>query len=235
MTGFGGLVPLSNTSERDSTSSSHETSSTIRGGCRYDRTTRNCRSVRVGGTILRSTNVQASVRHLLAIVVVASLPLAGCDSEGSRPADTQPQPRPTTSTVAVNAKLVRLYEARDRWNQANISKYQMSLIFSGRIGRIECQYDIDNGVSIFTAGPFRHEADTTVAANDPSAEQLCEKFAVLEDVYEHLESAVQGADEFDTASVAYEFRGVPVFIQYPGDPATDGGGNLEVSVAGRSA
>lgn len=177
----------------------------------------------------------------LALIGLVSLSLASCNSQDSNTAHTQmaassqastePAAGPTTSAPPINAELLRLNKARDRWDHANVTTYRMRLVSSGQIGVIQCDYEVANGISTLTAGPLRHETDQLVAANDSAANQICEKYGLLEDVYAHLQSAVERGPELETASVAYDFRGVPVFIQYPGDPQTDLGGTLLVSVA----
>ncbi len=198
-------------------------------------------------------HVGTCIRGLTAtVVLMITLPLFGCHAGPARPtgptsAAEQPSP-PSTSTHAPERsagtqarpqstlpsmrrpELERLHNARSQWLRARSAGYRMHVVSSGMSGEIECSYVIDHDESTLVSGPLRRESDMAAVAHDDLAVRICDEFATVDDVFDHLEELLGRDDEFAATSVTYDDIGVPVLVQYPGDPANDGGGTLTVLI-----
>lgn len=88
------------------------------------------------------------------------------------------------------------------------------------MGSISCRFDVTAG-----AGTLTSVAGT---ADPATIDHICGSMgSTLPGRFDDVEAILRGSDG---VIVAYDERGVPVHTQFPGDPATDGGGVIVVDV-----
>ena len=101
----------------------------------------------------------------------------------------------------LNPELERLHDARSQWLRARSPGYRMHVVSSGMSGQIECNYVIDHDESTLVGGPLRRESDMAAVAHDDLAVRICDEFATVDDVFDHLEELLGRDDEFAATSV----------------------------------